>query len=314
MQRVRARLDQVAKTVVPLLIVGESGTGKEVIAHYVHSHSPRRTGPFVRINCPGIPGALLESELFGYEKGAFTGAAISKIGLVQFASGGTLFLDSIAELEFSLQAKFLEFLQDYRFTRVGGQESLHADVRIICTSSRPLEPEIQSGRFREDLFHRINVVTINLPPLRERRQDIPDLIDYFLDAFSKEFSRRPPPMRAFTRGLLNANDWSGNIRQLENVIKRYVIFGSEESILASISGSGVLGLNAPAGSTQCISLKQVTRQATRELERKVILETLTACQWNRKRTAETLHISYRALLYKMQQSGLPTKKLNHPYA
>ena len=310
MQAVRAKLERVAQTNVPVLIVGESGTGKEVIARYIHSRSLWLSGPFVSINCPGIPGALLESELFGYEKGAFTGASVAKMGLVESASDGTLFLDGIGELEFSLQSKFLQFLQDGQFARIGGQENLRAHVRIICAASRPLETEIESGHFRRDLFYRINVVTVHLPPLRERRLDISELIDFFLDSSSREFGRTPRPIRASTRDLLVANDWPGNIRQLENVIKRYVILDTEDAILADICGRAPLALNTSPGESQEVSLKQVTRRATRKLERKVILDTLSTNHWNRKRTAQALRISYRALLYKMKQGGLPSKRLD----
>ncbi len=307
MHQVRARLDRVTPTAIPVLIVGESGTGKEVIARYIHARSLCSAGPFVRINCPGIPGALLESELFGFEKGSFTGATITKIGLVEAASGATLFLDNIAELELVLQSKLLQFLQDGRFSRIGGHENLRADVRLICAANRPLEMEIRSGRFREDLFHRINVVTIALPPLRERRDDIPDLIDFFLCLFSTEFRRTPQPIRPAARESLAAHEWPGNIRQLENVIKRYVIFDSEDGLLAQISDAAPLAANTPVVS-QRMSLKQVTREATRDIERRVILDTLSACHWNRKKAAEILRISYRALLYKMKQGGLPAKR------
>jgi two-component system response regulator AtoC len=309
MQQVHARLDKVAPTGVPVLIVGESGTGKEVIARYIHSRSLRGTGPFVRVNCPGIPGALLESELFGYEKGAFTGAATSKPGLVESAFEGTLFLDSIAELDLSLQSKLLHFVQDGHFSRIGGHENLHADVRFICAAARPLEEEIQSGRFREDLFHRINVITVNLSPLRERGADIPDLIDFFLLSFANEFRHTPRPIHAAVLQMLAANDWPGNIRQLLNVIKRYVIFDSEEVLLSHDSGDAGVAVNARS---QKVSLKQVTREAIRDIERKVILDTLCAYRWNRRKTAEALSISYRALLYKMKQNGLPAKRLAGP--
>jgi two-component system response regulator AtoC len=310
MQAVRAKLERVAQTNVPVLIVGESGTGKEVIARYIHCRSLWRSGPFVRINCPGIPGSLLESELFGYEKGAFTGASVAKAGLVESASDGTLFLDGIGELEFSLQSKLLQFLQDGQFARIGGQENLCPRVRIMCAASRPLETEIESGQFRRDLFYRINVVTVHLPPLRERRLDISELIDFFLRGFSKEFGLTPRPIRASARDLLVANDWPGNIRQLENVIKRYVILDSEDAILADICGRAPLALNTSAGESQQVSLKQVTRHATRELERKVILDTLSTNRWNRKKTAQALRISYRALLYKMKEGGLLSRRPN----
>jgi two-component system, NtrC family, response regulator AtoC len=306
MHSIRERLGKVARTNIPVLIVGECGTGKEVLAHYVHARSPVAAGPFVRINCPGLPGALLESELFGYEEGAFTGATTAKAGLVEAASGGTLFLDGIGELELSLQSKLLQFLQDRQFTRIGGQRTLQADVRILCASSQPLEAEVESGRFRRDLFYRINVVTVQLPALRERRTDIPDLIDYFLATFSAEFGRTPHPLPPSTCQVLTGSDWPGNIRQLENAIKRFVILDSEDSLLSEVCG-GPLPLNLPSADPAALSLKQITRHATRVLERKVILDVLSAHRWNRRRAAKALHISYRALLYKMKQGGLPAK-------
>lgn len=310
MMDVRAQIEKAAQTNVPVLIVGEVGTGKEVIARHIHSQSQRRSGSFVRINCPGIPGALLESELFGYERGSFTGAFEAKAGLVESASGGSLFLDSIGELEFELQPKFLQFLQDGQFTRIGGQETLRSDVRILSAASRRLEAEVELGHFREDLLYRINVITIELPPLRDRRRDIPQLVDFFLVVFSKEFRRTPRPIRASTRNLLVASDWPGNIRQLENVIKRYVIFDNEESIHANVCGLAPLALNTPTGTMQPMSLKQVTQRAKKEIERNVILETLSANHWNRKRTAEALNVSYRALLYKMKESGLSARSIH----
>ena len=306
MQAVRNKLAKVACTNVPVLIVGESGTGKEVIARYIHAHSPWNRGSFVRINCPAIPAMLLESEVFGCEKEAFTGASTSKAGLVDSASGGTLFLDGIGELEVSLQPKLLQLLQDGQFTRIGGHENTRAEVRIICAASHPLEADIETGHFRADLFYRINVVTVHLPPLRERRGDIPELTDYFLHNFSREFGRLPRPISMACRNLLDVYDWPGNIRQLENVIKRYVILDTEEGILAELSGKPLAADPSPV--SHPYFLKQVTRHATRELERKVILDTLSTNRWNRKRTAEALHISYRALLYKMKQAGLPGKR------
>jgi two-component system, NtrC family, response regulator AtoC len=314
MRAVRATVDKVASTNVPVLIVGESGTGKEVVARFIHSRSLLSAGPFVRINCPGIPGSLLESELFGYEKGAFTGATISKAGLVEAATEGTLFLDGIGELELSLQSKFLQFLQDSQFTRIGGQETLRADVRIMCAASRPLEAEIAAGNFRGDLFYRINVVAIELPPLRDRRADIPELIDFFLDDFATQFGRHLRPIRKSTRDLLVKHDWPGNIRQLENIIKRYVILESEDTILSDLCASAPLGLNSSPSATEHLSLTQLTRRATRELERRIILDTLAAHRWNRRKAAQALRISYRALLYKMKEGGLPTKKPSHAAA
>jgi two-component system response regulator AtoC len=307
MRDVRKRIDMAAPTDIPVLIVGESGTGKEIIARYIHSRSDRRNGPFIRINCPGIPGALLESEMFGYEKGAFTGASDAKAGLVEAASGGSLFLDGMAELEFGLQSKFLQFLQDNRFSRIGGHEDLRADVRVICTANRHLEIEVELGRFRQDLLYRINVITIELPPLRERRGDIPVLINFFVGRFSREFGRTVRPLSTSVLDLFVHSDWAGNIRQLENVIKRYVIFGNEDALLGEVCGREGIVVTAPDVSRR--SLRDITKTAVQEIERKTILETLVANRWNRRRTAQDLSISYRALLYKMKEGGIPQKRL-----
>src|SRR5205807_957546 len=184
MRTVRERLDKVAGANVPVLIHGESGTGKDIIARMIHSQSPWKTGPFVKVNCPAIPGTLMESELFGYEKGAFTGAGAIKPGRVEMAHRGTLFLDEIGELELGLQAKLLQLLQDGQFCRIGAQEDKKVEVRVVCATNRNLEEEVIAGTFRQDLYYRINVVAINLPPLRERHDDLPQLINYFVETFN----------------------------------------------------------------------------------------------------------------------------------
>jgi two-component system response regulator AtoC len=305
MCEVREKLDRTAHTNVPVLITGESGTGKEVIARYVHAVSHRSAAAFVRINCPAIPGSLVESELFGYEQGAFTGAAAAKAGLVESAAGGTLFFDGIGELEYHLQSKLLQLLQDGEFTRVGGQRNLSADARVICAANRPLEEDVDAGTFRRDLLYRINVVTVELPPLRQRRADILDLAAYFLDLFSAQFGGSVRPLSAAIRELLLKSDWPGNIRQLENVIKRYVILGTDQAVVSELSGRPPAAAARENGS---LYLKKITKQATIELERRVILEVLSATGWNRRTAAKNLHISYRALLMKMKQSGLPAKR------
>jgi two-component system, NtrC family, response regulator AtoC len=313
MHQVRCKLDRAAPTNVPILIVGESGTGKEVVARHVHDRSPWAAGPFVRINCPAIPASLLESELFGYEQGAFTGASFSKAGLVEAASGGTLFFDGIGELELGLQSKLLQLLQDGEFTPIRGQQSKRANVRIICAASRPLQADIDQGTFRRDLFYRINVVTVTLSPLRERALDIPQLTDCFLKTFSAEFNTGIRPLSSAMRQVLACSDWPGNIRQLQNVIKRYVILDSDDAIVAELS-SRALGAIRTTPESDPIFLKKLTKRATIELERKMILDALAANQWNRKRAAVALHISYRALLAKMKQSGLPSKSLRQTVA
>src|SRR6266487_2272420 len=201
MQAVRDRLDKVASANVPVLIQGESGTGKDIIARMIHARSPWRTGPFVKVNCPAIPGTLVESELFGYEKGAFTRAYGSKPGRVELAHRGTLFLDEISELDLGLQSKLLQLLQDGQFCRIGAQEDKKVEVRVVCATNRVLETEIESGTFRQDLFYRINVVNLQMPPLRERRGDIPDLVAYFLEYYNRKYNCRA---RALSSDLMNA--------------------------------------------------------------------------------------------------------------
>src|ERR1022692_4658974 len=234
MQSVRTRLSKVAAANVPVLITGESGTGKDIIARLLHAYSPWAKGPFVKVNCPAIPGTLLESELFGYEKGAFTGAYGSKPGRVEMAHRGTLFLDEISELDPALQSKLLQLLQDGQFCRIGAQEDKKVEVRIVCATNRLLEVEIENGTFRQDLFYRINVVNLQMPPLRERRGDIEDLVHYFLEYYNRKYNCRARPISAELLTALQKYHWPGNIRELENLIKRYVILGNEEGISSEL--------------------------------------------------------------------------------
>src|SRR5437588_4182086 len=235
MQAIQQKLEKVAVANVPILIEGESGTGKEIITRLIHQLSPWAAGPFVKVNCPAIPGTLIESELFGYERGAFTGAYGAKAGRVEMASRGTLFLDEIGELDMDLQAKLLQVLQDGQFCRIGAQEDKRLDARVVCATNRILEDEIAAGTFRQDLFYRINVVNITLPPLRDRRADIPELVAYFIEFYNIAYNRNAGPVPAELLGRLKAHSWPGNIRELENLIKRYVILGSAEVILHEIS-------------------------------------------------------------------------------
>ena len=307
MQILRQKIYKVASTNVPVLITGESGTGKEVLAKVLHFQSPWSAGPFVKVSCPAIPSTLLESELFGYEKGAFTGAYGTKPGRVELADRGTLFLDEIAELDLGLQAKLLQLLQDSQFSRIGAQEDKKVEVRIVCSTNRELDKEIEAGTFRSDLFYRINVVDIHLLPLRERKQDIPGLASYFLKSHSTLLKCNPRPASSRLVQALQRYSWPGNIRQLENLIRRYVVLGDEEAIYRELaagplSSTGVSEPELPAAGP--ISLKRMTQQSVLEVERKVILKTLEAHRWNRKRAARALNISYRALLYKIQHAGL----------
>src|SRR5215469_8797290 len=308
MQAVRSRMAKVAAANVPVLIHGESGTGKDIIARMIHGRSPWRSGPFVKVNCPAIPGTLLESELFGYEKGAFTGAYGMKPGRVEMAHRGTLFLDEISELDLALQSKLLQLLQDGQFCRIGAQEDKKVEVRVVCATNRVLENEIENGTFRQDLFYRINVVNLALPALRERRNDIEDLTNYFLDYYNRKYNCRAKALSPELMAVLQKYHWPGNIRELENLVKRYVILGTEDVI----SSDGVAReqdfFNREINVDGPISLKKLTGQATRELERKIILKVLQAHHWNRKQAARALSISYRALLYKIRDAGLPSNR------
>src|SRR5579863_122304 len=308
MQALRTRMDKVASANVPVLIQGESGTGKDIIARLVHGMSPWKTGPFVKVNCPAIPGTLLESELFGYEKGAFTGAYGAKPGRVEMAHRGTLFLDEISELDLSLQSKLLQLLQDGQFCRIGAQEDKKVEVRVVCATNRKLEAEIESGTFRQDLYYRINVVNLQLPPLRERRGDIEDLVRYFLEYYNRKYNCKTRPMSSDLMTTLKKYHWPGNIRELENLVKRYVILGTEDVITNDLVARQPEYFNPEINVDGPISLKKLTRQATRELERKVILKVLQAHHWNRKQAARALSISYRALLYKIRDAGLPSNR------
>src|SRR5258708_17763884 len=305
MQDVRERLTKLAGANVPVLIQGESGTGKDIIARMIHAASPWRTGPWVKVNCPAIPGTLLESELFGYERGAFTGAYGMKPGRVEMAHRGTLFLDEISELDLALQSKLLQLLQDGQFCRIGAQEDKKVEVRVVCATNRKLEQEIESGTFRADLFYRINVVNLHMPALRERASDIPDLVDYFLAYYNRKYNSRALPISEELMASLRKYHWPGNVRELENLIKRYVILGDEEVISSDLAPRETDFFNAEIPIDGQISLKKLTRQAVRELERKVILKGLQAHHWNLKQSARALSISYRALLYKIRVAGRP---------
>jgi two-component system, NtrC family, response regulator AtoC len=308
MRAIRSQLAKVSAANVPVLITGESGTGKDIIARLIHGLSPWKTGPYVKVNCPAIPGTLLESELFGYEKGAFTGAFGSKPGRVEMAHRGTLFLDEISELDPSLQSKLLQLLQDGQFCRIGAQEDKKVEVRVVCATNRHLEAEIESGTFRQDLYYRINVVNLRMPSLRERRGDIEDLCAYFLEFYNRKFNCRARPLSNEVMAVLQKYHWPGNIRELENLIKRYVILGQEEVITNDLVAREPDFFNADISLDGPISLKKLTRQCVRELERKVILKVLQHHHWNRKQAARTLGISYRALLYKIRDAGLPSNR------
>ncbi len=235
MEDVKNTIEQVADTNVTVLIRGESGTGKEVVARMVFSRSLRRDKPFVKVNCAAIPHELLESELFGYEPGAFTGANRQKLGKFDLAHGGTIFLDEISEMHPALQAKLLHVLQDGEFSRLGGKRDIAVDVRVLAATNKQLERAVEEGSFREDLFYRLNVVTIHIPPLRERQEEIPIFLDFLLRKYSEYYGKQPPPFTEYAVSRMIEYSWPGNIRELENLVKRYVIVGNESQIIRELS-------------------------------------------------------------------------------
>ena len=304
MRSVRMKLERAAETNIPVLIRGASGTGKEIVARLLHGNSPFRTGPFVKVNCPAIPGTLMESELFGYERGAFTGANYSKPGRFETAHQGTLFLDEIGDLDAGLQAKLLQVLQDGKFCRIGGESDQTVEVRIASATNHYLEDDMDSGRFREDLFYRLDGISITLPTLAERQADIPHLVEFFVNHYNGIFGRRTPQFSELGIKKLMNRQWQGNIRELENVIRRYVIFGQEDASFTDVIRRDDF-MHAPEISIDGdISLKQMTRRAVRELEYKIISRVLLMHHGNRTSAARALKISYRSLLYKIRDSGI----------
>jgi two-component system NtrC family response regulator len=277
------------------LVLGESGTGKELIARAIHKQSSRQAAPFVTINCGAIPAELLESELFGHEKGAFTGAHIQRKGRIEFAQGGTLFLDEIGETPLSLQVKLLRFLQDYQVERVGGRESLPMDVRVIAATNRDLKKAITDERFREDLYYRLSVLTIAVPPLRERRSDIPLLANAFLQRYAREYRKRLKGFSPDVYEAAQAYSWPGNVRELENRIKRAVIMAEGRFVTVN-------DMELPFPSQ---SAKHETLRTTREQsEREQILKVLGRYNGNISRTAADLGISRPALYERMEKLGI----------
>ena len=306
MQAVRNKIERVSETDVPVLIQGESGTGKELCVQLLHALSLRGRGALVKVSCPAIPHTLLETELFGYEKGAFTGAMSTKLGRVEQAHNGTLFLDEVGSLDLNVQSKLLQVLQDGTFTRVGGHESRSIMTRLVTAANGDLRTQVEAGTFRLDFLFRINAVTINLPPLRQRIADLPVLIDYFIDHYSKAFHHTPELLSKSAMRLMQNYHWPGNIRQLENLVRSYVLIGSEEALVAELmpeQRNG--GITTEIDLSEPISLKNITRQATHDLERQIILKVLQANSWNRQKTAKWLQISYRSLLYKLSEAGMP---------
>ena len=270
MRALQPTVEQVAAVQLPVLIYGETGTGKEVLANYVHCRSLRKNGPLVKISCAAIPASLLEAELFGYEEGAFTGAYSTKPGLVEEANAGTLLLDHIAELDITIQAKLLQLLQDGTFTRVGGDHEIRIDTRVICIASRNLRDETANGRFRLDLFHRINGASFRVPQLRERSEDIPLIAGYLIALFNETFGADAWPLSPALCRRLQQYRWPGNIRELENVLRRYVVLGSPESIAEDITRRSFAFPATELPMHRGLPLKARTQQLVREVETQAI--------------------------------------------
>ena len=282
----------IAPSETRVLVTGESGTGKEVVADMLHAWSSRANGPLIKVNCAAIPETLLESELFGHEKGSFTGASAMRIGRFEEADGGTIFLDEIFEMSPALQAKLLRVTQDGRFQRIGSNREIHTNARILAASNRDLEAEVKAGRFREDLFYRLNVVELNLPPLRERREDILPLVNLFIG----EFARNRARLAEATAHCLQNYPWPGNVRELRNAVERAVLLSRSELILPEH-----LPAKLREAAKQSPLLPPVDAQTMDEIERHAILAALRQHKHNRTETAKALGISRRALLYKLQR-------------
>jgi two-component system response regulator AtoC len=315
LEEIRELLAQISDTDVSVLVQGESGVGKEIVARAVHSTSERREKPFVKVNCAALPTELLESELFGYEKGAFTGANARKQGRFEHADGGTIFLDEIGEMSPALQAKLLQVLQDGTFTRLGANREVKVDVRVVTATNRPLEEMVAGKGFREDLFFRLNVVGVKIPPLRERREEIPRLVDHFLRRFNAKYGKYRTQVSSRLMSLFDRYPFPGNIRELENMIKRIVVLESEDPVVAELLSGGERGVRSSVTAFESlleeveksagdVPLREVGRKASLEAEREAIERVLLQTNWNRKQAARLLHVSYKTLLQKIRECGL----------
>ncbi|MEE9554791.1 MAG: sigma-54 dependent transcriptional regulator, partial [candidate division Zixibacteria bacterium] len=307
MKEATALVQKVAASDATVLLNGESGTGKELFAQAIHYLSPRKDGPFVPINCAAIPRDLLENELFGSEKGAFTSSTSRKMGKFEIAEGGTIFLDEIGDMDVSLQAKLLRVLQEKKFERLGGTKTIGVNVRVIAASNMDLKKAIEKKVFREDLFYRLSVFPITIPPLRDRREDIPALADYFIEKFCKEMNKKKKKLSAESLNIMDKYHWPGNVRELENTIERAIILCesktiSPDSLAIRLATVPEIRLREGAG------LKEVAALAQSEAEKSLILRVLSQTRGNKKKCAEILQIDYTTLFEKLKKYGLQTKK------
>lgn len=302
--RVMNSVAKVARLKTTVLILGESGTGKELIARAIHRLSPRAKEAFIAVNCAAIPKDLIESEIFGHEKGAFTGAAETRAGRFELADRGTIFLDEIGDMELSLQAKLLRVLQESEFERVGSAKTIKIDLRVIAASNKNLKEEVDKGNFREDLFYRLNVFPVAAPPLRERNEDIIPLADHFCKLFSLSIERTPPSISEEVAALLASREWRGNVRELKNVMERAVILCDREYFLPEDFEFGENSVVAKTELDKNASLHEIAESATRTAEKAKIEEVLKETGGNKTRASEILKVSYKTLLTKIKEYGI----------
>ncbi len=306
MLKVFALVKKVAATPANVLILGESGTGKELVARAIHENSPRKDGQFIAINCGGLPEALLESELFGHMKGSFTGAHADKMGLLEHARGGTVFLDEIAELPPVLQVKLLRAVQEKTFRRVGGSEDISVDFRVISATNQDLREKVKAGKFREDLYYRLNVIPIEIPPLRKRKEDIPLLAGYFSEKYSREFGKDVKKISAYALELLMEYEFPGNVRELENIIERSVALETSNIILPEnlVMSKQEQGNGLSVAEIELPDEGIMLNETMNEVERSLIVKALDRARGSKKRAAELLHISYDSLKHRLEKFGI----------
>jgi len=312
MKELQVVVGQIGCSEVPVLIQGETGSGKEVLARELHAQSPRAARPFLKLNCAALPSELVESELFGYERGAFTGAFQRKAGKFEIAEGGTILLDEIGDMDVRLQAKLLQVLQDHEFQRIGGKETIRVDVRIMAATHRDLEKAIVEGTFREDLYYRLNVINLKVPPLRDRKEDIVPLAEFLIKKHTSGGLAAPAIPVGLKHALMTYH-WPGNVRELENYVRKFIILGDPESLSSELHAKAIKPMrpipiadsySQPAERSQDSPILEQVTQARKQAETDAILAALNSTRWNRKQAAALLKIDYKALLYKMKKLGV----------